>query len=110
MSLIGFGGAYFRKTGLLFINFVVVGLLSLVLLIAAIVALTEAKKNPENGGGWMFIKANFINLCPECELVQDESSECCSQKARLAIWNNLTLLGVSACVTLVCLTVNAGAR
>lgn len=64
------------------------------------------------------IKNSIIDVCPNCHLnaTQAVVSEndlhafktCCYKQAGMAVWNNLTVLGVSSIVTVLAMLVNTG--
>ena len=83
---------------------------------------------------WGLIKQRFVNVCPDCDLVNTtntsiqatpryltpllenatdplgDSMACCGQRASLIVWNNLTVLGVALSTILISMTVNMLSR
>jgi hypothetical protein len=87
---------------------------------------------------WGLIKQRFVNVCPDCDLLNttytntsiqatprylvplldnatdplgdSDSMACCGQRASLIVWNNLTVLGVALSTILISMTVNMLSR
>jgi len=109
VSIVGFSGACFLNMTMLCFNTIIQTILAALLLSFAVVCLVEAKKDLKDRAGTVaFIQNSGMNLCPECEELEGEELElCCAEKVALLAWNNLSVLGVGASVTLVFTVVNA---
>jgi len=111
LSVAGFLGAFFLSPCLLATNGVLLGLLAVLMLGFGAYALAnadDARALVEQQ--WEFVRTKIYDLCPECEVppavTEQESQQCCTQRAGLVVWDNMSSLGLGACILLISMCVN----
>eukprot|EP00286_Rhodomonas_abbreviata_P019393 CAMPEP_0181299216 /NCGR_PEP_ID=MMETSP1101-20121128/6221_1 /TAXON_ID=46948 /ORGANISM="Rhodomonas abbreviata, Strain Caron Lab Isolate" /LENGTH=379 /DNA_ID=CAMNT_0023404337 /DNA_START=90 /DNA_END=1229 /DNA_ORIENTATION=+ len=115
-AMLGFYAAFRNKGGLLLFNAASLSVMAVLLLGFAIFCISDAEDASNLlREQWEVVKVRYVDVCPECELPpanasqtdHDEFRECCADKAALLVWHNLSVLGCSCTVTLLCVFGNA---
>jgi len=115
LCVLGFVGAFRLNPRVLLVHVWTTGVLVVLLFSFGVFCVADAN-DASNAikGALPQIKNSIVDVCPQCSgnltVVTDpllqNFTDCCYKQAKLTVWNNLTVLGVSCIVTLLCVFIN----